>query len=179
MFDPIIAESLVHDRGDCCATSTVVCRRLQCVTDDWLHYIWRRNALLHLNQSSPKVMTSSPTKSTVSATTESPVATPTQYYAGGLRVRRVQECVGRSSRASCWGHGGGFGRLLLVTRAENFGLRLSVPLNPTNVMVVDYAYDEPRSVCRDGVLEHCQAICTVECVRKVRNTTLNQAIGFQ
>ena len=61
----------------------------------------------------------------------------------------------------------------------NFGLRLSAPLKRTNVMVVDYAYDEPRSVCRDGVLEHCQAICTVECVRKVRNTTLNQAIGFQ
>ena len=61
----------------------------------------------------------------------------------------------------------------------NFGIRLSVPLNRTKVMVADNAYDVPRSVCWDGVLEHCVATCKVECVRKVRNTTLNQAIGFK
>ena len=49
----------------------------------------------------------------------------------------------------------------------------------TNVMVADYAYYVPRSVCLDGVLEPCVATCTVECVRKVRNTTLNQTIGFK
>ena len=56
---------------------------------------------------------------------------------------------------------------------------MGVPLDRTNVMVVDYAYDVPRNVCWDGVLEHCVATCTVECVLKVRNTTLNQAIGFK
>ena len=42
----------------------------------------------------------------------------------------------------------------------NVGLRLSVPLNRTNVMAADYyAYDVPRSVCWDGVQEHCVATC--------------------
>ena len=55
---------------------------------------------------------------------------------------------------------------------------MGVPLNRTNVMVVDYAYDVPRSVCWDGVLEHCVTTCTVECVQKVRDTTLNQATAI-
>ena len=53
MFDHLIAESLVHDLGDSCATSIVVCRRLHCATVDWLHNTSGAGmpSSLHLNQS--------------------------------------------------------------------------------------------------------------------------------
>ena len=74
-----------------------------------------------------------------------------------------------------------FPRATTLDPCGNFGIRLSVPLNRSNGFgLADYAYDVPKE-CELG--RGSRALCgyfygdfprasTVECARKVRNTTL-------